>query len=102
MIASQLADSFQVPGKRRHTAHVSDYRFDYHCRDTRVFGENLFESLSIVEGKCDCVFRQGCWNTWTVGQPECGDARTGFDQQTVSVAVIATLELHQPRASGDT
>src|ERR1043166_1219359 len=102
VLASQFAHRFEIAGLWRHATHVSDDGLDDHGRDVRVFSEDLFERGGVVEGKRERVLGECGGNARAVGQSECRDTRSGFDQQAVSVTMITTFKLHQLGASGDT
>src|SRR5262245_51654584 len=100
MLFSNATNSLQVTVARRDAAHVTDDGFDNNSRDliTR-FAEYALERRSIVEGNCDRILRDFGQYAGRIGQSERCDSRSGSDQQTVAMTMIAAFKFYDLRTS---
>ena len=97
----ERAQASQVPSGGRNAAGIADDWLQNHCGNrARMSSESCFHSFEFVVGKRQRKAGNLLRHAGRAGNPEGGYARAGLDQQSVSVAVVTTLELDDDFAPG--
>ncbi len=101
MAVAQRAQPFVETGDRGNEAHVTEVGLDDHRRDVLpATREQRRHAAEIIEWRREGQLREPRGHAGAVRQPQRSDARAGFDQKRVGVAVISALELHDAFAPG--
>src|SRR5690606_30759365 len=101
VFGTQFAQAFQEAGGWAHQVHVAGKRLNDNAGDFAAF---LFESIAhgvqIVVVQHQGVADKFGWHACRGGVAKGQQAGTGFDQQTVSVAVVTAFKLDDGVAAG--
>ena len=101
VLAAQLAAALHEGDAGAHKVHVAGDGLDHQASQLfAVQGEGFFQLGNVVELQHQGVLHHFGWYTGAGGVAKGSQARTGFHQQSVGVAVVTALELDDLAAAG--
>ncbi|TWM21358.1 hypothetical protein CHCC15075_2229 [Bacillus licheniformis] len=95
MRLSQLAKPFEEPFNRRYDAHIASDRFnDDACNVISEFLKDKFHAFQIIVRNGNRVFCNAFRNSGAVREAECRYSRARFNQQGITVSMVAAFKFY--------